>query len=151
LTTGFLGFDLPTRTASIWDGGSSVFSLTNVDQLKRAVIATLERPAETANKNLYIASVETSQNELLAALETATDSKWTVTQTTTDEQVSEGTARLGKGDFTGAFVLVKATSLGNKPNLRANYIRDEQLANDLLGLKLESVEDTVKRVVDASS
>lgn len=125
--------------------------MTNVDQLQRAVIATLERPTETANKNLYIASVETSQNELLAALEKATASKWTVTQTTTDEQVSEGMARLGKGDMTGAFVLVKATSLGNTPNLRANYIRDEQLANDLLGLKLESVEETVKRVVGASS
>ncbi|EEA18549.1 hypothetical protein TMatcc_011214 [Talaromyces marneffei ATCC 18224] len=151
LTTGFLGFDLPTRTASIWDGGNSVFTVTNVEQLQRAVIATLERPAETANKNLYIASVETSQNELLAALEKATASKWTVTYTTTDEQVSEGIARLGKGDMTGAFVLVKATSLGNTPNLRANYIRDEQLANGLLGLKLESVEETVKRVVGASS
>lgn len=151
MTTGFLGFDLLTQTASIWDGGNSVFTVTNVDQLKRAIIATLERPAETANKNLYIASVETSQNELLAALEKATASKWAVTQTTTDEQVSEGVARLGKGDMTGAFVLVKATSLGNTPNLRANYIREEQLANDLLGLKLESVEETVKRVVGASS
>jgi hypothetical protein len=84
-------------------------------------------------------------------LEEATGSRWTVTDTTTDKQVSEGMERLGKGDMSGAFVLVRATSLGNTPNLRANYIRDEQLANDILGLKLESVEETVKRVVGASS
>jgi nucleoside-diphosphate-sugar epimerase len=146
-----LGFDLATRIATIWDGGNSVFTLTNVDQLRRAVIAVLERPAQTANRNLYIASVETSQKELLAALEEATGSRWTVTDTTTDKQVSEGMEKLGKGDMSGAFVLVRATSLGNMPNLRANYVRDEQLANGILGLKLESVEETVKRVVGASS
>jgi hypothetical protein len=27
--------------------------------------------------------------------------------------------KLGKGDMSGAFVLVRATSLGNTPNLRA--------------------------------
>jgi len=84
-------------------------------------------------------------------LEEAIDSKWTVTDTSTDKQVSEGMEKLGKGDMSGAFVLVKATSLGNTQNLRANYVRDEQLANDLLGLKMESVEETVKRVVGASS
>jgi hypothetical protein len=146
-----LGFDIATRTATIWDGGNSVFTLTNVDQLRRAVIVVLERPAQTANKNLYIASVETSQKELLAALEETTASKWTVTDTTTDKQVNEGMEKLGKGDMSGAFVLVRATSLGNKPNLRANYVRDERLANDLLGLKMETVEETVKRVVGASS
>ncbi|KAK9235016.1 hypothetical protein V1525DRAFT_411243 [Lipomyces kononenkoae] len=151
LNNGFLGFEIATRTATIWDGGNNVFTLTNADQLRRAVIAVLERPAQTANRNLYIASVETSQKELLAALEEATSSKWTVTDTTTDKQVSEGLEKLGKGDMTGALILVRATSLGNTPNLRANYVRDEQLANDILGLKLESVEETVKRVVGASS
>jgi len=147
LDNGFLGFDIATRTASIWDGGNSVFTLTNVDQLRRAVIAVLERPAQTANKNLYIASVETSQKEILAALEEVTGSKWTVVNTTTDKQVSEGMEKLDKGDMSGAFMLVRATSLSNTPNLRANFVRDEQLANDILGLKLESVKETVKRVV----
>ena len=84
-------------------------------------------------------------------MEGATGSRWTVTDTTTDKQVSEGMEKLGKGDMRGAFVLVRATSLGNTPNLRANYLRDEQLANDILGLKLESVEETIKRVLGAAS
>jgi hypothetical protein len=83
-------------------------------------------------------------------LEETTGFRWTVTETTTDKQVSGGLELLGKGDMSGAFVLVRATSLGNTPKLRANYVRDEQLANDILGLKMESVEETVKRVFGAS-
>lgn len=115
------------------------------------MIAVLERATTTANKNLYVASVETSQKEILAALEDATASKWTVTGTATKTEVSEAVEKLGKGDMTGAFALVRATSFGNTPQLRANYVRDEDLANDLLGLKLESVKETVGRVVGASA
>lgn len=115
------------------------------------MLAVLERPEQTANKNVYVASVETSQNEILLALEEATASKWTTTNTTTDKEVTEATEKLGKGDFSGAFTLVRATSFANTPNLRANYVKDEELSNDLLGLKLESVKDTVVRVVNASS
>ncbi|KAK9386023.1 hypothetical protein V1515DRAFT_605867 [Lipomyces mesembrius] len=150
LDNGFLGFDLKAKTATIWDGGNSVFTLTNAEQLGRAVIAVLERPEQTANKNLYVASVETSQKEILAALEAATASKWTVTDTTTDKEVSEAFEKLGKGDMTGAFALVRATSFGNVAGLRANYVRDEKLSNDLLGLKMESVQETVARVVRGS-
>lgn len=150
LDNGFLGYDLKAKTATIWDGGNTAFTLTNADQLGKSVLATLERPAETANKNLYVASAETTQNEILAALEEATASKWTVINTTTDQQVSQAMELLGKGDFSGAFALVRATSFANTPDLRANYAKDEKLSNDLLGLKLESVKETVARVVAAS-
>jgi nucleoside-diphosphate-sugar epimerase len=145
-----LGYDIKAKTATIWDGGNTVFTLTNADQLGRSVVATLERPAETVNKNLYVASVETSQKEILEALEEATVSKWTVNNTSTDQQVSQAMELLGKGDFSGAFTLVRATSFANTPDLRANYVKDEKLSNDLLGLKLESVRETVARVVAAS-
>lgn len=150
LGNGFLGYDLAARTASIWDDGNSVFTLTNAGQLGRSVISVLERPEKTANKNLYVASVETSQNEILAALEKVTGSKWTVTKTTTDKEVSEAVEKLGKGDFSGAFALVRATSFANTQGIRANYIKDEELANELLGLQLESVEETVRKVVQSA-
>jgi len=114
------------------------------------VIAILERPEQTANKNLYVASAETSQKEILEAFEEATNSKWTVTDTTTDKEVSAAFEKLGKGDFSGAFALVRGTSYASTPDIRANYVRDETLSNDLLGLKLESVKETVARVVGAS-
>lgn len=109
--------------------------------------AVLQRPTETANKYLYVASVETTQNAILSALESATGAKWSVNRTTTDEQVGEALKKLGAGDFSGAFALVRATGYGNTAGLRANYAKDETLANSVLGLELESLEETVKKVV----
>ncbi|GIK00860.1 hypothetical protein Aspvir_004889 [Aspergillus viridinutans] len=147
LENGFLEFDIANRTATIWDGGNKSFTLTNEKHLSEAVVSILQHPQDTSNKYLYIASVETTQNDILAALEEKTGTKWTVNATTTKEQVSEGVRKLGAGDFSGAFTLVRATTFGSIPRLRANYAKDETLANGMLGLKLDSVKDTVERVV----
>lgn len=147
LGNGFLEFDIGNRTATIWDGGSKSFTLTNEKDLGQSVVSVLQHPQETSNQYLYIASVETTQQEVLAALEETTGSKWTVVPTTTDAQVSEAVKKLTAGDFSGAFALVRASVFGNTAGLRANYAKEEKLANELLGLKLESVSDTVKRVV----
>lgn len=141
-------FDLKPRTAKIWDKGTSKFTLTDDDQLGRAVVAVLNGPDQTANKNIYVASFETSQKEILTALEKATASKWTVTDTSTVKEVAEASEKIGKGDFSGAYALVRATSFANTPGLRANYVRDEELSNELLGLEFGSVEETVSRVVE---
>ncbi|KAE8414171.1 hypothetical protein BDV36DRAFT_286415 [Aspergillus pseudocaelatus] len=147
LGNGFLEFDVATRTATIWDGGNQSFTLTNEKQLGQAVASVLQHPQETSNRYLYIASVETTQNEILAALEEATGAHWSVKATTTEEQVGEGFMKLGAGDFSGAFHLVRATCYGSTPGLQANYAKDLTLANDVLGLKLESVRETVQRIV----
>jgi hypothetical protein len=107
-----------------------------------------EAAPETANQYFYVASVETSQKEILGALEEATSSKWTVTDTSTDSEISEAVKTLGIGDFSGAFMLVRDTSYANTPGLRANYVKDEKLANGLLGLMKQSVKDSVIQVVD---
>ena len=111
------------------------------------MVATLQRPQETSNKYLYVASVETSQNEILAALEKETGIKWSVSHVKTNEVVSKAQRQLAAGDFEGAFTLVRSMMLGNIPGIRANYAKDTDLANDLLGLKLETVEETIKQVL----
>lgn len=80
-------------------------------------------------------------------MEKETGAKWTVNPTKTEEEVGEALKKLGAGDFSGAFALVRATGFGSTPGLRANYVKDQILANDTLGLKLDTVQDTVKRVV----
>lgn len=141
-------FDIANRTATIWDGGHKSFTLINEKSLGQSVVSVLQNPEQTKNKYLYVASVETTQREILAALEKATATKWTVQETTTETQLSEAAKKLTGGDFEGAFILVRATVFGNSPGLNANYVKDTELANDILGLKLESVEETVKRVVN---
>ncbi|KAL4938442.1 hypothetical protein BDV06DRAFT_231853 [Aspergillus oleicola] len=147
IANGFFQFDIASRTATIWDDGNKKFTLTNEKQLGDAMVSLLKRPEATANKYLYISSVETSQNEILAALEKATSSKWTLQHTTTEQQVTEGSKKLQAGEFEGAFQLVRAIPFGITPGLDSNYAKDRPLANDLLGLKEESVQETIQRVV----
>ncbi|OOQ81561.1 NmrA-like family protein [Penicillium brasilianum] len=148
LENGFLQFDIASRTATIWDGGDKSFTLTNEKSLGQSVVSVLRNLEQTKNKYLYVASVETTQREILTALEKATGTKWTVQETTTETQLSVAAKKLTGGDFEGAFILVRATVFGNSPGLNANYVKDTELANDILGLKLESVEETVERVVN---
>ncbi|PWY91288.1 NmrA-like family protein [Aspergillus sclerotioniger CBS 115572] len=151
LTAGFLGFDLKEHTALIWDGGVTRFTLTNEKQLGDSVASVILHPEETKNRFVYVASVELTQKEALETLEDVTGVKWTVTDTTTETQISEGFAKLGEGKIEGAFALVRATAFGNTPGLKVNYVRDEELANELLGLKMENLRESIERVVKADS
>ncbi|KAF3916853.1 hypothetical protein ABW20_dc0109871 [Dactylellina cionopaga] len=147
IENGFLEFDIANRTATVWDGGNKSFTCTNEKQLGQAVVSVLQHPQETSNQYLFIASVETTQNEIVAALEEVSGESWTVTHVTTDTQVTEAFKKLQSGDFSGAFTLVRATAFGNTPGLHSNFAKDEKLANDILGLSLENVKDVVKRVL----
>jgi len=91
--------------------------------------------------------METTQAETLEAFEEATGTKWTVNPTTTDEQVTKGSKLLAGGDFEGAFMLVRATAFGKIGDLPENYAKDGTLANELLGLKQESVKEMVARLL----
>jgi hypothetical protein len=142
-----LEFNIPSQTAKIWDGGNKSFTLTNEKQLGQSVVSVLQNPQRTSNQYLYVASVETTQMEIVRALENVTGARWTIKDTTTDEQVSTAVKKLTTGDFSGALALVRATCFGNTPGLHANYVQEEKLANDMLGLEMESVVDTIKRVV----
>ncbi|KAJ6178910.1 hypothetical protein N7519_009371 [Penicillium mononematosum] len=148
LANGFLEFDIASRTATIWDGGNKGFTLTNQRALGEAVASVLAHPHETRNQFLFIASVETTQKDILAALEEESGLKWTVNETTTNIQVNEGVEKLAAGDFNGAFSLVRATVFGNTPGLHSNYAKEEKLANNVLGLGMETVNDVVKRVLN---
>lgn len=141
-------FDIANHTATIWDDGNQGFTLTNEKELGNAVVSVLQNPQGTMNQYLYIASVETTQKDILAALEEQSGTKWTVNKTSTDAQVAEAVNKLTAGDFTGAFALVRATVFGNTAGIHANYAKEEKLANDLLGLQFENVKDTIQRVLN---
>jgi len=149
LGNGFLGFDLTSNRATIWDDGETRFSCVNADALGKAVVSILEHPTETANNYVYVSSVVPTQNEILHALEKSTSTKWTVTHTTSKEQVDGGVEALKNGNFAGAFSLVKASSWGNLPGLNVHFETDEKerLLNDVLGVKTETVQETVERVL----
>jgi len=149
LANGFIGFDLEHKRAMIWDDGNTIFSGLNEEDLGKAVVGVLKHPKETANQFVYASSIAASQKEILAALEQATSSKFEVSHVSTGAQLDGAREALGKGDFSGAFTIVKATVLGNAPGLQQHFEVEEKdrLKNDILGIKKTTVQDTVDRIL----
>jgi len=150
IQSGFLGFDIASKKAKIWDGGEVVFSAMNQDDIAKAVVSILQHPVETANKYLYVETAAVSQMQILKSLEAATGQAWVVERVKTAELVALGQQLVAAGDFTGNFLLVQASVWGNGERLRQNFAIDEALANEMLGVPKGNLDETVKRVVDAA-
>jgi uncharacterized protein YbjT (DUF2867 family) len=146
LKTKFLGFDLESRSATIYDGGDNRLSYTNLALIGAATVSILRNPDKTANKHIYIHSFKATQNEILAALEKATGEKWKTTAAQTKELRKTGEEKLAKGDFSGVFDILVAVIFGGDKIF--DYATHNGLNNEELGLpKEESLEATVEQVV----
>ena len=142
LKVGFLGFNAQTKTATIVDSGNATFSSTNLGTIGEAVVKSLENAEATKNQFIYISGFQTSQNEILAAAEKITGDKWTVNKTTAKENIATGNEKLKKGDFSGLGPLIQAITFGDDEQL--GDLKPAGLWNDKLGLKQDSLEDSIK-------
>jgi len=141
LKVGSLGFNIPNKTATIFDSGNEPFQGTNLASIGAAIASVLQHPSLTANKYLRIASFTVTQNQILAILESETGTKWEVVKKSTDESAKVGQEKLAKGDYSafGDFL---------KPYLfkdgHGHVASESELANGLLGLKKEDLKATLK-------
>lgn len=106
----------------------------------------LQHPEETSNKYIYVHSFTVTQNEILAALEKATGTKWDVQHATVEATLVKGKEMLAKGDKSGAILLLQACFMGE--GYGSDFGRDERLANEMLGLPVQGLEESVRRVVE---
>ena len=113
----------------------------------QAVVSILQNPEKCSNQYLLVASLVTTQNEILAALEKSTSHKWKIVQTTTEEKLREATERIRKGDFAGFYTMGLVSMYANKEGLGSDYTKEKNFANDLLGLKMEELQDIVDEAV----
>ncbi|KIY53801.1 NAD(P)-binding protein, partial [Fistulina hepatica ATCC 64428] len=89
--------DLKESTATIWDEGTTPFATTTLRDIGTAIVGILTHPAETANKDIYIASAIPNQNELVAVLEKKQGKIWTKKHVKLQEQLDKANAALAKG------------------------------------------------------
>lgn len=153
---GFLGWNIPARTATIFDGGDVEFEMTNVAQIARGVAAALSSAhiEDTKNKYIYINSFTITQNQILAALEEATADKFAVTHSTKAELFKNAQELLksgktsGSGSPAGSLELITAAIYGNGG--LNEYSKTKGLWNEKLGLPKEDLNETVARIVNSS-
>lgn len=145
LEDGFIGFDLKSKSATIYDAGTTPTNFTLLATTGLATAAILDKPAETANRYVFINSLRTTQNEILSALQTVTHQKWNVKHTTCEEESKLGREKLEKGDWSGiGHVIMGASYSGGK----YDFAKGRELDNELLGLPVgEDLEATVERIV----
>lgn len=103
---GLFGFDLRSKTATLVDGGTAIFTASTLPTIARGILAMLEYSHATKNQYVYISSFHTCQMDILAVLERIDVTKWTVKHVTSEEVVSQGNQRLSEGDKTNPKHLV---------------------------------------------
>jgi uncharacterized protein YbjT (DUF2867 family) len=145
LLASFLGFDLKTRTASIYDGGNVPVTVTNLATIGKAVAAILNKPDVTANKYVQVETATLTQLEILAALEDASGAKWTVEQLDSLVERKNSFAEVAKGNFEAFYGVLKSYILGGQEVSHADARKNDiGIWNDKLELPAEDWKDTVK-------
>ncbi|RAH67847.1 aromatic alcohol reductase [Aspergillus aculeatinus CBS 121060] len=138
LKIGFLGFNLQTHEATIYDDGVTPGSVSTLSQIGRALVAILRHAELTKNQYVYVESFTVTQNEVLAALERATGGK-------------KSTERFNQGDLAGARILNLAAGLGRFPDgPYGDWSRVPGGSwNARLGLEVEELDQVVQSVVQS--
>jgi hypothetical protein len=142
LTGGLLKFDVKGRKAYILDGGNIKFSASNLEFIGKAVVKILEKEDETANKLLYVHSHHVTQLEVLDALEKATKSKFERIEQDSQKELDGVRPKMLDGDGEAREEVVAVWGV-----VAADWKEKEGFANELLGLKEESLDEVVQRVV----
>jgi uncharacterized protein YbjT (DUF2867 family) len=136
-----LGFDVKSRTATIYNDGTTKFVGTELDQIGQFVVAVLQNPEKTKNKVCRIGTAVTSQQEILSYYEKKSGNlKWTVKHATTQDLADKSNQEFAKGNNRQAVIHGLSTLIfsGN-----CAY----QLDEDLLGVHPISLEQIIDRTL----
>lgn len=140
---GLFGFDIDSKTATLIDGGTAIFTASTLPTIARATLAMLDHADETKNQYVYISSFHISQQDILDVVEKVDGQKWIVKHITSEELIAQGKRRLAKGDNMGATDLVGGGALGKQA---LGDSRPWGLWDEKLGLEKEDLEQSVQDV-----
>ncbi|KAL8285626.1 hypothetical protein RB597_002610 [Gaeumannomyces tritici] len=160
-----MGFDVPAKTATLYDGGARQFTGTTLEGIGRAVAGVLRRPDATANRHVRVRSAQTCQRELLAAFRAATatvtadDREWEVREASAAAVLERGRAKRRDGvpgwtlDLAVAQLYMEESEEEEEEGARRRCFvaSREESDNELLGVREESVNEIVAKALLASS
>ncbi|KAF2764589.1 NAD(P)-binding protein [Teratosphaeria nubilosa] len=139
----FIHIFVHDKRADILDDGNTQCSFSTLARIAEATVAILQHPEPTANQMLYIHSFLATQNEIVDAYQRATNSTWKVTSLDSGKFKNDEKAKADAGDLNAIEELV--WYLGT---VDANWTTRESFAMRKLGLKDESLDFAVQRIVD---
>ena len=130
LSTGFLGFDIKNKKATLYDDGVHPFTFSTLPTIAKAIANILAHPSATTNKVIRIGDATVTQRQLLKQIEKH-QGHYEIKQVKTDELYKTSKESLGKGDYSWPVLggLMAATNF-SKPSA-AHF---PKLDNALVGL-----------------
>jgi hypothetical protein len=157
------GFDLGKREVTFFDEGEAKISTSTWPQVGRAVAGLLSLPVQPEggnqerslehfkNKHLYVSSFTVSQRDMLESVLRVTGAKiedWKVSKELGKERYEGGIEAMKKGDRLG-FVKMMYTRVFY-PDGCGNHEKTMGLANELLGLPKENLDEATKAAIKRS-
>ncbi|OGM46175.1 hypothetical protein ABOM_004842 [Aspergillus bombycis] len=142
---GFGGWNVPTCTVTIYDGGDIRYEATTLDQVGRAIAKCLQKPELTKNQYVYVNSFTITQNETLHALEKVKGEKFSMFKGDVEKLWQEGAAKWKDGQPLGVISMLAGAIYG-KGRL-AQYSVTKGLWNEKLGLGQENLEEFLRSYV----
>lgn len=156
------GFDFNKKKVTFFDDGETKINTTTWLQCGRATaaLASLKILPEDENdksvtlshwrnKPVFIASFLISQRDMLNSVERVmgtTDADWEIDHEPSHDRFERGRKAMTASDRTGYVTALYAR--GHYPNGDANLEKRHGLANDLLGLPKEDLDEATKRAVE---
>ena len=153
----WFGFSIKDRKVTFFDDGKTIINTSTWNQCGRAVAALLSLPESDAspalsqwkNKPLYLSSFTITQRDMLDSIHRVTgtsDKDWEITHQPTAQRYQDGLDEMKKGIMTG---FAKAMYSRNfYPNGDAEFESKYGLANGVLGLPKEDLDEATKRAVE---
>lgn len=154
----WFGFDFKEKKLTFYDDGNTKINTSTFEQCGRAVAALLrlkelpedesdQRPTVSSwrNKPLYISSFLLSQKDMFESWKRVSgdkDADWMIDHEPTGERNKRGLERFEKGDRMGFGLAVFSRVFF--PNGDGNYEHKHGLANTLLGLPKEDLDERTK-------
>lgn len=132
---------------TIWDGGDVIFSATNLADIGSAVAGVLKHPEECKNREVYVQSVQTTQNELIE-LAKKVKPGWstTIQQASTAEGEKQAYEALERGeDVAKVRPQFMMRALFGPPEYGSRFSNTD---NDLLGIMELSPEELQELVAN---
>ncbi|KAF2709433.1 NAD(P)-binding protein [Pleomassaria siparia CBS 279.74] len=142
LENNLLRIDINKKIAHLADGGNVKFSASNLSFIAKAVVKVLGQPEGSKNTLLYVHSNYLTQLELLAAIEKETGEKFERVNESSAEVIKQHRPKMLEGDHEAYETTVAVWGI-----VSSDWIGSKKLANGLLGLEEEKVEEVVRRAV----
>lgn len=152
------GFDFQKREVTFYDDGTAKINTSTWQQVARAVTSLLSMDvsgldARFKNRFAYVSSFCVSQKDMFESVKRVTgtsDSAWKVEHQPSSERVAEGRQAMQEGQrFVGFVKVLYGRSF--YPNGDANFEAKHGLANDVLGLMKEDLDECTRGAIELSN